>query len=150
MGFIDRSIESRVSTGAAVESAGHRDQDPLPDRLSSLEARANAGDEESQLWLALLSWDGVDVPLDRKKALHWLSVLAERGNVIAHFQLGEVYEEGIDTCRDLDLARRHYRAAERAGHMEARSRRIRLDAARGVRRFVKTVVQAPRLLRLIK
>ena len=129
---------------------GRIERDPLADRLARLEALANAGDEETQLWLALHSWDGVDAPLDRKKALHWFSVLAERGNVIAHFQLGEAFEGGVETCKDLDLARRHYRAAERAGHMAARVHRIRLDTGHRVGRFFRAVLQAPKRLERVK
>ncbi|MGD8498767.1 MAG: SEL1-like repeat protein [Chromatiales bacterium] len=60
-----------------------------------------------------------------QRVFRFQSKLAEQGNPVAQFKLGEMYEQGLAVDRDLDVAKSWYQKAAAQGHEPAQQR---LDA----------------------
>jgi hypothetical protein len=86
------------------------DSAELNDRIR----RAEGGSTVAQSILGLLYLDGTELPLDYAKALHWLTLAAEKGASRPLLHLGIMYERGLGVEVDLEKAFRLYqRSADR-------------------------------------
>lgn len=61
-------------------------------------------DQDAQFELAKLYLDGVGVPVDTKRAMHWLSVLTEKGHAGAQAFLADLYWRGRHVPREPNRA----------------------------------------------
>ena len=83
--------------------------------LEQLQAKAEAGDLESQAALGIMYYWGQGVETDWKKAQVWLRKASERGNPDAQAKLGAMCFLGQGGPRDLDESLKWFRAAAEQG-----------------------------------
>lgn len=74
--------------------------------------RAEQGDLGSQITVAMDYYRENDYPA----ALHWLRIVADRGNTTGQYVLGEMHQHGFGVRRNIDEAIRWYRAAAEQDH----------------------------------
>ena len=60
----------------------------VPERVRTMQVKAEAGDAEAQLELGNAYYSGDGVLQDVDRALHWWRAAAEKGNVVAQLNLG--------------------------------------------------------------
>ena len=87
--------------------------------VSSLAQRAESGDAQAQLELALAYDEGKGVPQDAARAVEWFRKAAEQGNARAQNSLGVLYAQGRGVPRDRQEAVRWYKKAAKQGLTEA-------------------------------
>ena len=73
--------------------------------------KASKGDEGAQLLLAYFYQKGENAPRDLNKAIQWYKKAAEKGNVIAQYNLGDIY----DSKKDFTTAASWYEMAANQG-----------------------------------
>ena len=71
-------------------------KDPLAFLRLVKEAEDGRADAYAQYQLGKMYWDGKGTPVDKKKAVEWLTCAAERGLAIAKYHLGRWYFWGHD------------------------------------------------------
>jgi len=113
--------------------------------------RAEAGDANAQGIIGLLySLGGNGVPRNDTQAAHWFRNAAERGHVLAQFQLAGLYQTGSGVSQDYEKAMFWYRKAAEQGHANAqlnlafgylRGRGANQDYAEGVAWMSKAAEQ---------
>lgn len=78
---------------------------------------AYQGHEQAQFYLAEMHYHGRGVPQDYREARHWYMMAARNGNnLLAHFQLGVIFNEGQGTEKDLSQALYWFKLAAQKGH----------------------------------
>ena len=77
--------------------------------------KASKGDEGAQLLLAYFYQKGENAPRDLNKAIQWYKKAAEKGNVIAQYNLGDIY----DSKKDFTTAASWYEMAANQGDAAA-------------------------------
>lgn len=87
----------------------------LSEETKALIVKAEAGDAEAQIQVALAYDVGKGAPQDRSNAMKWYRVAAEGGNVEAQNSLGSMFQEGKE-YRD---ALFWYEKAASQGHAQA-------------------------------
>jgi len=101
-------------------------------------AAARAGDVEAQALFAQMRIEGKGIALDAVDALHWYSLAANSGHVLAMNMLGRCHELGTGTPPNDELAAAWYRKAARHGldwgmynfaHLLATGRGVKQDRA---------------------
>lgn len=81
--------------------------------------RAQGGDTDYQLELAMMYHDGDGTPQDYGQALNWYAKAAEAGNRMAQFNLGLIYKNGEGIDVNMDAARMWFARASEAGDVRA-------------------------------
>lgn len=80
---------------------------------------AQAGDVDSQYYLAFKYELGIDVEQNSQKAHYWYSKAAEQGDARSQYSLGYLYSEGIGVKKDMELAKQWYEKSSRQDYAEA-------------------------------
>ena len=75
---------------------------------------------DGQYSVAAMYRDGRGVPRDDSQAVWWFHRAAERGHVLAPFDLGLMYRDGRGVPRDYDEAARWFRRSAALGSEHAR------------------------------
>jgi hypothetical protein len=80
-----------------------------------MERAAALGNTRAQAALGLDYVNGTGEPKDLHKAVHWLTLAADKGHRVAQAQLGDLYEEGdgvpVDSDQGIPLSQARRRAA---------------------------------------
>jgi GAF domain-containing protein len=105
--------------------------EPQDDRadLDRLRKSAELGDANSQFALGARYAVGEDLPRNYSTAVHWFSLAAEQGHVLAQATLGAYYWEGRGVLPDLEKAY-FWSVLARAGGDEASKYRVAALASR--------------------
>ena len=98
---------------------------PIPDEsqtLAMIQKRVDAGDPVAMWHLATKYWDGSRFGLEKDvtRAVELYERAAELGEKKAHYNLGVLYDEGIEVAKDMAKAFRHYEIAAMCGDSFAR------------------------------
>ena len=75
---------------------------------------AESGNVEAMYELGLMYLQGIEIGLNRKKAVEWLREAADQGNIEAMRKLGECYENGWGISKSKSNANYWYRKANEA------------------------------------
>jgi uncharacterized protein len=110
-----RNVALMLRTGKGVE------KNPKA-ALRMMELAAQAGLVTAQADLADMLLKGEAGPPDVKEAIFWLGLAAAAGHPVAAFQLGQLYEQGTGVKKNIETARKLYKAAAQAGMAEADAR----------------------------
>ena len=96
--------------------------------IGELMRLARQGNTAAQVRLAYLYYTGRDIPVPRNvhEGAAWYRAAAEKGDAIARYNLGVVYEHGMGVAADRAEAIRWYRAAAEAGASRAEAALRRL------------------------
>jgi len=83
--------------------------------------KANQGDADAQFNLALLYYNGLGIPQDRRYAIYWYTKAAEQGHIQAQYFLGKLYNfgDGEEVRQDFKLAVYWLTKAAEQGHIQA-------------------------------
>ena len=113
-------------------SSGDEKYDVSPESdYSDLEFAANSGDENAQLILGKLHYDGTRYGLDRDKAFMWLyKVARKQKNVEAMYYLGKCYHAGSGVDYDYNKGIEWMKKASDGGYAPAQYEIASLDWAR--------------------
>jgi TPR repeat protein len=90
-------------------------QGPVPQRLASIEARAQAGDAKAQVQLGIAYAAGDGVAPDDAEAARWFRKAAEQGDAAGEYSLGEMYLTGRGVPSELTEAAKWMRRAAEHG-----------------------------------
>ncbi|MDE1938721.1 MAG: sel1 repeat family protein [Alphaproteobacteria bacterium] len=90
-----------------------------------MQRAAEAGLFTAQADLGDMLLKGEAGPPNPSAAAPWLMLAAQAGHPMAEFELGQLYEQGIAVKKDIEIARKLYKAALAGGVTEAGAR---LDA----------------------
>lgn len=93
--------------------------EPAIPELSSLRAKAAAGDADAEYQLGLIYDQGRKVDRDPAQALRWYRTAAEHGHVLAALNTGVLYDSGSGVPRDAVAAAFWYRKAAEADNGRA-------------------------------
>jgi TPR repeat protein len=104
--------------GSATQLRGQA-TDTERKQFNAIKARADKGNGEAQLSLALYYASGIDVPKDPKKAAKWLRKAADQGVARAQCLLGLAYANGQGVKPDKTEGARWLRRAADQGLAEA-------------------------------
>jgi TPR repeat protein len=113
----------RLLKAAGLDSAGDYGEAAYWYRLAANDGEAKAF---TNLGTLVVRGQGVDKPDPSAAQLLWLSAAA-RGEPVAMFDLGTMYEHGIGVAADLAAAKKWYAWAAAKGHTQARDALKRLD-----------------------
>ena len=80
---------------------------------------AEQGRSEAQSAIGFAYYNGRGVPVDFERAAHYWRLGAKGGNIIAMFNLGECYRDGVGVKRSLHAARKWLLRAKEAGYDDA-------------------------------
>ncbi|MBR5887615.1 MAG: sel1 repeat family protein [Akkermansia sp.] len=86
---------------------------------AQIAAKAADGDSDACYEYGHNLLTGRRIPQNKERALHWLLIAADKGNIRAAAALGACYARGIGTPPNTELARRWYTIAADAGHPHA-------------------------------
>ena len=117
-----RGGSQRLQKAAAAEAAGDYAEAAYWYRLAANDFEAKGF---TNLGTLLVRGRGVDKPNPEDARLLWLSAAA-RGEPVAMFDLGTMYERGIGVATDPNAAKRWYGLAAAKGHAQARDALRRL------------------------
>ncbi|HEV2187469.1 MAG TPA: peptidoglycan-binding protein [Stellaceae bacterium] len=117
-----RGGPQRLAKAASLEIAGAYGEAAYWYRLAANDGEAKAF---TNLGTLMVRGRGVDKPDPSAAQLLWLSAAA-RGETVALFDLGAMYEQGVGVPADLAAARKWYAAAAAKGHPQARDALKRL------------------------
>lgn len=95
--------------------------------LSTLLAKAEAGDVEAQYELGWRHALGSSLPLDDEESVKWLQIAAGNGQKLAQNNLGARYVSGDGVPRDLVEAWRWFYLAEQQGDRKAGKNRWSIE-----------------------
>ena len=144
-------VVALMGIAAAVTVSQAKAEEPahLMDILkvaNDLEAKAKAGDSASQYQLGLYYYNGMVVGQDLDKAVKWLDLAHQQGNLEASNVLGELYNlYGVDRLAIIS-AYRYFRAAAEGGLTEGQTnvgtmyfngRGTKQDFSKAIKWFVK-------------
>lgn len=101
---------------------------PDPTSLTDALVRAEKGDVDSMLFLAVSFWNGSNTPVDRSKGAGWFRAAAEKGNAWAMYRYGMAVEGGQGVAASFQEAIAWYERAAAAGHRRANREMLRLYA----------------------
>lgn len=88
--------------------------------LDELSAMATAGNGKAQLLIGLRYLKGSDgIPKNPSEAAKWIARAAQRGEPMAQYWAGYVYQHGVGVSSDPDAALRWYEAAADQGNTRA-------------------------------
>ena len=110
-----RNVAVMLRTGKGVE------KDPKAAEAMMRRA-AEAGLFTAQADLGNMLLKGEAGPPDPKAALPWLMAAAQQDHPLAQFELGQLYEQGAVLDKNIEEARRLYKAAAADGVKEAAGR----------------------------
>ena len=110
-----RNVAVMLRTGKGVE------KDPTAAQALMRRA-AEAGLFTAQADLGDMLLKGEAGPPDPKAALPWLMAAAQQDHPLAQFELGQLYEQGTVVDKNIEEARRLYKAAAADGVKEAADR----------------------------
>ena len=89
------------------------------ENLSTLRAKAEAGDATAQYELGKRYYRGQGVQIDYAKALYWARLSASQGNSFGENLLGLLYDDGNGVAQNYAKALHWYRLAVRQGNAKA-------------------------------
>ena len=89
--------------------------------LESLIQKAENGDANAQLDLALRYDEGKGVVENKAEAVKWYQLAANQGNLLAQCNLGVMFDEGEGVAQDKKEAVKWYQLAAAQGHARAQS-----------------------------
>ncbi|MDE2495989.1 MAG: sel1 repeat family protein [Alphaproteobacteria bacterium] len=87
-----------------------------------MQRAAEAGLFTAQADLGDMLLKGEAGPPDPSAAAPWLMLAAQAGHPMAQYELGQLYEQGIAVKKDLEIARKLYKAALAGGITDAAAR----------------------------
>lgn len=88
----------------------------LTGKVREIYNAAQKGDADAQLELGFYYQEGEEgAPKDQQKAIYWYKKAAENGNVIAQFNMGEIYDSGNGVKQDFAKAASWYLKAAKQG-----------------------------------
>lgn len=111
-GVWDREKKKKIDVEAAEQARNVK--------IASLRAKAEVGDAQSQVDLAIALVAGKDQKDHIAEAIQWLNKAADQGEVRAMTELGGVYLQGFGVERDVSKAREWYQKAAAKGHEPAK------------------------------
>ncbi len=98
---------------------------PLPPNIltgtsiARLEERAQAGDENAQLFLGIKFLSGSGVQRDEVRGADLITQAAATGSAPAQYRLGALYEQGVGVSQDYSLSKFWYEKAALSGNRKA-------------------------------
>ncbi|CEP03400.1 CS domain-containing protein [Plasmodiophora brassicae] len=116
--------EDRMNPDLAYSIASHLEgQGDVRLAFKYYKAAADGRHALSASWVGNLYIDGnadAGIPADTEKALQYLTIAAEEGNIEAMYQIGHAFHYGVGSPPDFDRAAFWYKmAAERGNHMRS-------------------------------
>ena len=91
----------------------------VPVDIRHLIDRANRGDSDAQLRLAIRYYDGHGVPKSHTNALQWFKRSADHGNAMAQYNLGWMCYAGEGMPQDIEAAREWFEKSASQGFADA-------------------------------
>lgn len=70
---------------------------------------------------------GDTVPVDKFKAVEYYRKAAEKGDIVAHYNMGVCYENGVGVSRDIEIAKYWYKKASEQGYNQAQQALDRIN-----------------------
>lgn len=118
--WFERAAAQNVPDAQYALAQIYMNAEGVPDEKRSqardlMEEAARAGFDTAQLDLAFWLIDGVGGPKDYEKAFQWMSIAANRGNVVAQNRLAILHINAIGTRGDPVEAGKWYIVSRRAG-----------------------------------
>ncbi len=89
--------------------------------FEEIRTKAEQGDVESQLKLAMYYWEGKHGAVDKTNAFRWMQTAAAQSDLRARFLLGVMHEAGIGTATNKVEAATLYRKAAEDGYILAQT-----------------------------
>ncbi|MBL9167649.1 MAG: sel1 repeat family protein [Verrucomicrobiales bacterium] len=132
--WLERAIDAGDTEAASllknIRDTGYISAHFRPDPASLADAlgRAEKGDVDSMLFLAVSFWNGSNTPVDRSKGASWFRAAAEKGNAWAMYRYGMAVEGGQGAAASFPEAIGWYERAAAAGHRRANRELLRLYA----------------------
>src|SRR5690554_4986669 len=88
---------------------------PFSNAIEKIVTDAREGDGKAQLDLALLYYDGENLPQDYKKAKAWFEKASKQNIMLAQYLLGEMYYYGQGVEQDFQM-----RSEEHTSELQSR------------------------------
>ena len=92
---------------------------PSTPEVTTIRARASAGDAAAQVELGRMYMDGRGVPQDASQGVMWLGKAAEQGHPYAQYILGVLYSQGSSVPKDERKALSWFSKAATQGNVSA-------------------------------
>jgi anti-anti-sigma factor len=120
----DEVIDMHANQWEAIESLRKTllpaPLEPLPEaRLTELEMRAGDGNRTAMLELGMRFADGMGLPQDWRRAVHWYRRAASHGEMDAQYELATCLAFGLGVPQSYEAAVPWYEQAAGQGHADA-------------------------------